>query len=85
MQLWELPGRSEARSDVSSPVPVIPIIGARKLSQLQDNLASFDLILSADQLKTLDEASRIELGFPHDLYPKSRTFTYGGLRDQILA
>jgi aryl-alcohol dehydrogenase-like predicted oxidoreductase len=67
------------------PAPVIPIIGARKLSQLQDNLASFDLTLSADQLKTLDEASRIELGFPHDLYPKSRTFTYGGLRDQILA
>lgn len=65
-------------------VPVIPIIGARKLSQLQDNLASFDLTLSADQLKTLDEASRIELGFPHDLYPKSRTFTYGGLRDQVL-
>jgi aryl-alcohol dehydrogenase-like predicted oxidoreductase len=26
-------------------VPVIPIIGARKLSQLQDNLASFDLTL----------------------------------------
>ena len=67
------------------PVPVIPIIGARKLSQLQDNLASFDLTLSADQLKTLDEASRIELGFPHDLYPKSRAMIYGGLRDQILA
>jgi len=67
------------------PVPVIPIIGARKLSQLQDNLASFDLTLSADQLKTLDEASRIELGFPHDLYPKSRAITYGGMRDQILA
>jgi len=67
------------------PVPVVPIIGARKLSQLQDNLASFDLTLSSDQLKILDEASRIELGFPHDLYPKSRTFTYGGLRDQILA
>jgi aryl-alcohol dehydrogenase-like predicted oxidoreductase len=31
------------------PVPVIPIIGARKLSQLQDNLASFDLALSADK------------------------------------
>jgi aryl-alcohol dehydrogenase-like predicted oxidoreductase len=24
------------------PVPVIPIVGARRLSQLQDNLASFD-------------------------------------------
>ena len=69
------------------PVPVIPIIGARKLSQLQDNLASFDLALSADQLKALDEASRIELGFPQDFYAKElpRAFIYGGLRDQILA
>jgi aryl-alcohol dehydrogenase-like predicted oxidoreductase len=69
------------------PVPVIPIIGARKLSQLQDNLASFDLTLSADQLKALDEASRIELGFPYDMYakPMARSFCYGGLRDQILA
>jgi aryl-alcohol dehydrogenase-like predicted oxidoreductase len=69
------------------PVPVIPIIGARKLSQLQDNLASFDLTLSADQLKRLDEASRIELGFPYDFYARDlvRTFAYGGMRDQILA
>ena len=69
------------------PVPIIPFIGARNLSQLQDNLASVELTLSADQLKTLDEASRIELGFPHDLYAKEmvRTFAYGGLRDQILA
>jgi aryl-alcohol dehydrogenase-like predicted oxidoreductase len=69
------------------PVPVIPIIGARKLSQLQDNLASFDLTLSSDQVKTLDEASWIELGFPYDLYTKElpRTFMYGGMRDQILA
>lgn len=68
-------------------MPVIPIIGARKLSQLRDNLASFDLTLTADQLNTLDEASRFELGFPHDLYAKEmvRTFIYGGLRDQILA
>src|SRR6266849_2502680 len=68
-------------------VPVIPIIGARKLSQLQDNLAIFDLTLSADQLKTLDEASQIELGFPQSMYAKelARTFAYGGMRDRILA
>ncbi|MGA2577629.1 MAG: aldo/keto reductase [Bryobacteraceae bacterium] len=68
-------------------LPVIPIIGARKLSQLHDNLASFELTLSAEQLKALDEASRIELGFPHDFYAKEmvRTFIYGGLRDRILA
>ena len=71
----------------SRPVPVIPIIGARKLAQLQDNLASFDVTLTSDQVKTLDEASRIELGFPYDLYGKElpRTFMYGGMRDQILA
>jgi aryl-alcohol dehydrogenase-like predicted oxidoreductase len=69
------------------PVPVIPIIGARKLSQFEDNLASFDLALSADHLKTLDEASVIELGFPYDMYakPMPRAICYGGLRDQILA
>jgi aryl-alcohol dehydrogenase-like predicted oxidoreductase len=69
------------------PVPVIPIIGARKLSQLQDNLSSLDLALSAEQLKTLDEASRIEEGFPYNMYERElvRGFAYGGLRDKILA
>ena len=69
------------------PVPVIPIIGARKLSQLQDNLASFDVSLSAEQVKTLDEASRIDLGFPYYLYEKEfvRAIAYGGMREQILA
>jgi aryl-alcohol dehydrogenase-like predicted oxidoreductase len=84
-------GRSMAQVALAwlrySPVPVIPIIGARKLSQFQDNLASFELTLSEDQLKTLDEASRIELGFPYDIYAKpiAQTSCYGGLRDQILA
>jgi aryl-alcohol dehydrogenase-like predicted oxidoreductase len=69
------------------PVPVIPIIGARKLSQLQENLASLDVTLSPDQVKALDEASQIELGFPYSLYAKEmpRAIAYGGLRDQILA
>ena len=69
------------------PVPVIPIIGARRLSQLQDNLASLDLTLSDEQLKTLDEASQIELGFPYGMYSRElvRGFAYGGLRDRILA
>ena len=71
----------------SRPVPVIPIIGARKLSQFQDNFASIDLSLSADQLKALDEASRIELGFPYDIYAKDmvRALMHGGMSDQIAA
>lgn len=84
-------GRSMAQVALSwlryRSVPVIPIIGARKLSQLQDNLASLELTLSRDHLKSLDEASHVDLGFPQDLYAKKmvREFRYGGLRDQILA
>ena len=69
------------------PVPVVPIVGARKLSQLKDNLASYDLSLSDNQLKTLDEASRIKLGFPHEFYTRDlvRGMIYGGMRDRIVA
>ena len=68
-------------------VPVIPILGGRKLSQLQDNLASFDLALSPEQIKILDEASRIEPGFPQSMYEKelARALAYGGMREKILA
>lgn len=66
-------------------VPVIPIIGARKLSQFEDNMASLTLELTAEQVKALDDASRIELGFPHDFYRRDlvRGLVYGGLRDRI--
>jgi aryl-alcohol dehydrogenase-like predicted oxidoreductase len=65
--------------------PVIPIIRARKISQLQDDLASFDIQLLADQLKALDEASRIKLGFPYDLYSAEmfEPLTCGGMREPI--
>jgi aryl-alcohol dehydrogenase-like predicted oxidoreductase len=67
-------------------VPVIPILGARKVSQLQDNLTSLDLNLSAEQVKSLDEASPIELGFPYHLYEKelTRGLAYGGMRDLLV-
>ena len=67
-------------------VPVIPIMGARKVSQLQDNLASLDLVLSAEQLKTLEGASRIEFGFPQGIYEKEmvRSIRYGGTWDRLL-
>jgi aryl-alcohol dehydrogenase-like predicted oxidoreductase len=66
--------------------PVIPIIGARKVSQLQDNLASLDLELSAEQLKSLDGASQIEPGFPESIYEKemARATRYGGMWDRLV-
>ncbi len=36
---------------------------------------------------TLDEASRIDLGFPHKFYTRDlvRDMVYGGIRDKIVA
>ena len=68
-------------------VPVIPIIGARKLTQFKDNLESLTLKLTAEHVQKLDEESAIPLGFPHDFYRREmvRNFVFGGMRDQILA
>ena len=67
-------------------VPVIPILGARKLTQLQDNLASLELELSSNHLSALDEASQIELGFPNRLFanPFAQALRFGGMRDRLL-
>jgi len=68
-------------------IPVIPIIGARKLSQFEDNLASLSVTLTPEQVKALDEASSIDLGFPHEFYRRDmvRALVYGGMRDRIVA
>ena len=68
-------------------VPVIPIIGAKTLVQLQDNVASTVVQLAADDLKILNEASAITLGFPNNFYAKPliNSMVYGGLRDRISA
>jgi aryl-alcohol dehydrogenase-like predicted oxidoreductase len=66
-------------------VPVIPIVGAKKLSQVEDNLASLNVELDADDLRILNEASAIRLGFPHDFYemPMVKAIMFGGSRDRI--
>jgi aryl-alcohol dehydrogenase-like predicted oxidoreductase len=65
---------------------VLPIFGARKMSQLQDILGSLDFTLSADHTKRLNDASAIELGFPHDFLgtnPYIRNIVYSDCVAQI--
>ena len=47
-----------------SDVPVVPIIGARRLEQLQDNLGAVAVELSTEQLRQLDQ-----LAPPRERYP----------------
>src|ERR1700749_4348495 len=63
----------------------IPIVGATKLSQLDDNLKTINVTLSAEHLKKLDEVSAIELGFPGEFFREEgvKTNTFGGFYDRV--
>lgn len=65
---------------------IIPLLGARTVAQLEDNLGALDVTLDDEHLARLDEASRIELGFPHDfLGPEgsAKQFVYGDTLEQL--
>lgn len=51
---------------LANPAVAAPVIGARSLRQLEDNLGALDVTLDADALARLDVATAIELWFPHD-------------------
>ncbi|TRU84835.1 MAG: aldo/keto reductase [Microcystis novacekii Mn_MB_F_20050700_S1] len=67
------------------PNAVIPLIGARRLSQLQDNLACVDFNLTGEQLQRLDNISAISLGFPQELLASQfvRDILLGGVAAQL--
>ncbi|KAI0767475.1 Aldo/keto reductase [Fomes fomentarius] len=44
---------------------VFPVIGCRKLEQLQANIEALDIALSPEQIKYLENVLPFDLGFPH--------------------
>ncbi|MBP2682501.1 MAG: putative oxidoreductase, aryl-alcohol dehydrogenase like protein, partial [Deltaproteobacteria bacterium] len=56
---------------------IVPILGAKTVAQLQDNLGSLDITLGPEHLARLDEASKIDLGFPHDFLVQARSYIFG--------
>ncbi|PRP90610.1 General stress protein 69 [Enhygromyxa salina] len=63
----------------------IPIVGARKLEQIEDSLGAATVELGAEQLARLAEASKVRLGFPHDFLRADavRDLVRGEVRTQI--
>jgi aryl-alcohol dehydrogenase-like predicted oxidoreductase len=64
---------------------LIPILGARRLSQLQDNMACLEFRLGDAQLQRLNEVSKIDLGFPHENLASDlwRQSLFAGIYDLI--
>jgi aryl-alcohol dehydrogenase-like predicted oxidoreductase len=62
-----------ARPGVSST-----IIGARRVSQLEDNLKSLELALTPEEAAKLDTLTQPVLGFPHRMLAYAGSITNGG-------
>jgi len=64
---------------------IIPILGARTLEQLHDNLGCLDLVLAPEHLQKLDAATAVDLGFPHSMLESDmvRTLAFGGEFDKL--
>jgi aryl-alcohol dehydrogenase-like predicted oxidoreductase len=54
------------------PGVTAPIIGARTMHQLEDNIASVAWELSAEQVKCLDDVSKLQLEYPYEFVERSR-------------
>ena len=63
-----------------NPAVTSPIIGARTLQQLEDNLGALEVEFTDEQRRRLDEASAIDPGFPHSMIrlPMVQQVIFGG-------
>jgi aryl-alcohol dehydrogenase-like predicted oxidoreductase len=58
---------------------VVPILGARRLEHLENNLAGLDVVLRPDQLRVLDEVSAPALNYPAPMHGEQRAMLqFGG-------
>ena len=65
-EIGTTPSRVAIAWTLLNPAVTAPIVGARSLAQLDDNLGALQLRLDPEQQARLDEVSAIELGFPHE-------------------
>jgi aryl-alcohol dehydrogenase-like predicted oxidoreductase len=50
---------------IQQPGKPIPIVGARKVAHLEDNIGALDFTLSPEQIDRLNQVSSFDLPFPH--------------------
>ncbi|HMC16937.1 MAG TPA: aldo/keto reductase [Albitalea sp.] len=62
---------------------VVPLLGARTHTQLQDNLACLEFELEPQARARLDELSAIELGYPHDYLKRTRSIAHAGFESRL--
>jgi len=84
-EIGATPGNVALKWTMQQGFSSIPIVGATKLNQLQDNLKTIHINLTDGQLKKLNDASAIELGFPGDFFKEEgiKMNLFGGFYDRV--
>ena len=84
-ELGVSPGNVALKWTMQQGFQSIPIVGATKLSQLEDNLKMVDVTLTTEHLKKLDADSAIDLGFPGEFFREDavKVNTFGGFYDRV--
>jgi aryl-alcohol dehydrogenase-like predicted oxidoreductase len=91
MDLAKETGRTSSQIAINwvrqRPYHMIPIVGARTEKQLKDNLGCLDFELTREQVNCLNEASPIDLGFPHSFLGSDhvRGLIFGKTFEQIVS
>lgn len=81
-------GRSRAQVarawTLQNPAVTSPIIGARSLGQLEDNLGALEIRFDEGQRARLDAISAVDPGFPHAMMrlPTMEQVVFGGAQVQ---
>lgn len=75
-----------SRWTMQQPFTSIPVMGAKKASQMKDSLNCIHLVLPDDAIQELNDVSKIEMGFPHDFLanPETKSVVYGGTYSSII-
>jgi aryl-alcohol dehydrogenase-like predicted oxidoreductase len=90
MELAKETGRTPSQIAINwvrqRPYHMIPILGARSEKQLREDLGCLDFELTPEQIDCLNEASPIDLGFPHSFLGSDhvRGLIFGKTYPQII-
>lgn len=85
-QLGVTPAQVAIRWAMQKEHTSIPIVGSAKSHQLAESLGAVNLTIPSEQMKALNEISKIEMGFPHDFLAGEgvNQVLFGGTKDQII-
>lgn len=80
------PAQLATRWTMQQSFSTIPIVGARKLEQIEDSLMATEIEIPSESMEKLNSASAVELGFPHDFLNSEgvNTVLFGGEKNRLI-